>query len=133
MGFLITSRVAVALLLIASGGISPAAWAQCARGAEYEQTDAVKRRYPDPTVRFDTPAFAPGAAGFTTYEQMLAYLRGLSERSTSMFVSTAGYSQEGRVLPLLLFTNTGRFAPSELRRLERPIVLLVGQAHGNEP
>jgi hypothetical protein len=30
-------------------------WGQCAKGAEYEQPNAVKRRYPDPPVRFDTP------------------------------------------------------------------------------
>jgi hypothetical protein len=133
MEFMITRCMAAALLLVACGATSRAAWAQCAQGAEYEQLEAVKRRYPDPAVRFDTPAFAPGAVAFTTYEQMLSYVRGLSERSTNLFVSTAGYSQEGRMLPLLLFTNTGRFAPPELRRLGRPVVLIVAQAHGNEP
>jgi hypothetical protein len=133
MEFPIKRCVAAALLLTACGAISPIAWAQCARGAQYEQLDAVKRRYPDPPVRFDTPAFAPGAVGFTSYEQMLSYVRGLSERATNMLVSTAGHSQEGRSVPLLLFTNSGRLAPPELRRVERPLVLIVGQAHGNEP
>jgi hypothetical protein len=133
MELLTMRRVAAAFFLIACGVMSPAASAECARGAEYEQLDAVKRRYPDPDVRFDTPAFARDASGFTTYEQMLSYVRGLSERTTNLSVSTAGYSQEGRVVPLLLFTNAGRLALPGLRRLQRPVVLIVGQAHGNEP
>jgi hypothetical protein len=50
-----------------------------------------------------------------------------------MYVRTAGVSQEGRAVPAVMFTNTGRFAAAELRRLDRPVVLIVGQMHGNEP
>ena len=40
--------------------------AQCAKGAEYTQSEAMKSRYPDPPQRIDTPAFAPGKTGYTT-------------------------------------------------------------------
>jgi hypothetical protein len=106
MKCLMTRAIAAVLVATASAMLSTAVWGRCAKGAEYEQPDAVKRRYPDPPVRFDTPAFAAGATGFTTYEQMLAYVRALAERTSNLSVSTAGYSQEGRVLPLLLFTRT---------------------------
>ena len=33
------------------------AYAQCARGPEYRQADAVRHRYPDPGIAFATPAF----------------------------------------------------------------------------
>src|SRR5688572_26340633 len=124
--------IAIAALvpLLAAG--APAA-AQCARGVEYQQSEAVKRRYPDPPLTFDTPAFAPGKTGFTTHDELVAYLGKLSARAGNLLVRTAGWSQEGRVLPVLVFSNGGRFSPAELRRSNRPIVLLVGQLHGNEP
>lgn len=125
-------RASVAGLTLVLTAAAPAR-AQCAQGAEYKQTDAVKQRYPDPPVRFDTPAFAPGKAGFTTHAEMMAYLEALASRAGNMLVRTAGWSQEGRVLPVLLFTNSRRFGPAELQRLNRPIVVLVGQLHGNEP
>ena len=112
---------------------APSVGAQCARGAQYTQSEPVKRRYPDPAVRFDTPAFAPGKTDFTSHGEMMAYLEKLSERADNMLVRTAGWSQENRVLPVLLFTNSGRFSPAELQRMDRPIVVFVGQLHGNEP
>jgi hypothetical protein len=107
--------------------------AQCAAGAEYHQTEAVKRRYPDPAVKFETPAFAPGKTGYTSYEEMTAFVRKLSTGARNMRIVTAGRSQEDRVIPALVFTNDGRYTGADLRRLQRPIVFLVGQLHGNEP
>jgi hypothetical protein len=125
---------ATAVALLVPGLLATAtATAQCVRGAEYRQSDAVKRRYPDPPVRFDTPAFAPGKTDFTTHDELMAYLAKLGERAGNLLVRTAGFSQEGRVLPVLVFTNSGRFSPVELQRMDRPIVVLVGQLHGNEP
>jgi hypothetical protein len=125
------SRAGFALMVWAA--FAAGAQAQCAPDVEYKQSDAVKRRYPDPPVRFDTPAFAAGKSAFTTHDEMMDYLEKLGERAGNMLVRTGGYSQEGRVLPVLLFTNSGRFALAELKRLNRPIVVLVGQMHGNEP
>ena len=107
--------------------------AQCAKGAEYAQSDAVKSRYPDPSQRIDTPAFAPGKTGYTSYPEMMAFVQRLARGSRNLFVRTAGQSQEGRTIPALILTNAGRFTGPDLRTLQRPIVFLVGQLHGNEP
>jgi len=123
---------AVLALALCAGPANPAS-ARCVRGAEYTQSDAVKRRYPDPPVQFDTPAFAAGKTGYTTHAEMMAYLEALAGRTDNMLVRVAGHSQERRAVPAVFFTNAGRFAPSELQRLDRPIVLLLGQLHGNEP
>ncbi|HET7160738.1 MAG TPA: M14 family zinc carboxypeptidase, partial [Burkholderiales bacterium] len=108
-------------------------YAQCTPGAPYEQTEAVKRRYPDPAVRFETPAFAQGKTGYTSHEEMTSFLDRLARRAGNMRVVPAGLSQEGRTIPALVFTDFGRYTGADLRRLQRPIVFLVGQLHGNEP
>ena len=127
-------RVAAAGLALTLYALCPAhARAQCAPDVEYTQSEAVKRRYPDPPVRFDTPAFAAGKTDFTTHGEMMEYLEKLADRAGNMLVRMAGYSQEGRAMPLLVFTDSGRYAPAELNRLNRPIVVLIGQMHGNEP
>src|SRR5687768_8248480 len=82
--------------------------AQCAPDVEYRQSDAVRQRYPDPPLRFATPAFASGKSGFTTHDEMMAYLESLAGRAGNMLMRTAGHSQEGRVLPVLVFTSDGR-------------------------
>ena len=122
-----------ALALALCLGPVASAHAQCARGAPYAQSESVKQRYPDPPVQLGTPAFAPGKSDFTTHAEMMAYLAALESRTDNMLVRIAGYSQELRVLPALFFTDSGRYAPAELQRLDRPIVVLVGQLHGNEP
>ena len=126
-------RARALLVLALTSASAEHAWAQCARGPEYTQAEAVKRRYPDPPVKFETPAFARAKAGYTTHDEMMDYLEALSSRVDNMRIRVAGYSQEGRALPALLFTNARRFLPAELQRLERPVVTLVGQLHGNEP
>ncbi len=125
--------VCAASVLAWCGAAASPAQAQCAAGAEYQQTEAVKRRYPDPQIPIDTPAFAPGKAGFTSYEEMVAFVRKLSSGARNMRVVTAGRSQEDRIIPALVFSNEGRFTGADLRRLQRPVVFLVGQLHGNEP
>ena len=107
--------------------------AQCVAGREYRQSDAVRARYPDPPVRFATPAFAPGKTDFTSHEEMMKFVHSLARDSAAMRVRIIGESQEGRALPLLIFSDSGDASPSALRRLGRPIVFLVGQVHGNEP
>ena len=129
----ITTGVFLSLIVTAVPATAPSAHAQCARGAEYQQSDAVKRRYPDPQIRFDTPAFAAAKTGFTTHEEMISYVGRLARSARNMHVATAGRSQEDRLIPALVFTNHGRYTGADLRRLQRPIVFLVGQLHGNEP
>ena len=99
----------------------------------YRQSEAVKQRYPDPPVRFETPGFAPGRTDFTTHEDMMAFITDLQRRADNLQVRIAGQSQEGRAIPALVFSNSRATAPADLLRLNRPVVLLVGLQHGNEP
>ncbi|GLR90107.1 M14 family metallopeptidase [Bradyrhizobium iriomotense] len=102
--------------------VSPAT-AQFDPAKAYEEAPAVAARYPDPGVDYDTPALAPGRTGFTGHAEMMAYLSALQAKSSVMTMKIAGRSQQGRELPLLIF---GSMAPT------RPVVLLIGQQHGNE-
>lgn len=120
-----------ALAACAAG--APQVYAQCAAGAQYQQSEAVKRRYPDPPQRFATPAFAQGKTDYTSHEEMTSFLARLSRQAGNMRIVTAGRSQEGRSIPALVFTDYGRYTGTDLRRLQRPVVFLIGQLHGNEP
>ncbi|MGZ5151745.1 MAG: hypothetical protein ACXWI6_17060 [Burkholderiales bacterium] len=70
----------ISALCMYSACVCPA-YSQCAAGAQYQQSEAVKQRYPDPPVRFTTPAFEPGKTGFTSHEEMMAFLESLSKRN----------------------------------------------------
>jgi Zinc carboxypeptidase len=99
----------------------------------YQQSEAVRSRYPDPPVRYDTPGFAPGRSDFTSHEEMMDFISNLQRRANNLHVRIAGQSQEGRAIPALVFSNTRASAAPDLLRLNRPLVLLVGLQHGNEP
>lgn len=99
----------------------------------YRQSEAVRSRYPDPPVRYDTPGFAPGRSDFTSHEEMTEFISNLQRRADNLHVRIAGHSQEGRAIPALVFSDTRSSAAADLLRLNRPVVLLVGLQHGNEP
>jgi murein tripeptide amidase MpaA len=120
----------VCVLLLAPSSI---VHAQDIEAEEYRQGEAVKQRYPDPRVTFSTPGFAPGKKNFTSHEEMMAFLHELRGQTDNMSLRILGHSQEGRVIPLLVFSNSGRFATSDLLRLNRPVVFLQGLQRGNEP
>src|SRR5207244_1763947 len=89
----------------------------------YKEAPGVAARYPDPQVDYDTPALAPGRTSFTSHAEMMAYLAALQAKSSVMTTTIVGRSQQDSELPLLMF---GGFAPA------KPVVLLIGQQHGNE-
>jgi len=89
----------------------------------YREAPAVAARYPDPTVDYDTPALGAGRTSFTSHAEMMAYLQALQAKSPAMTMKIIGRSQQDRELPLLVL---GSLAPS------KPVVLLIGQQHGNE-
>ncbi len=99
----------------------------------FQQNEAVKARYADPAVQYDTPGFAPGRTDFTSHAEMLEFVYGLQARSDNLHIRIVGTSQEGRPIPLLVLSNSGFTAAVDLQRLNRPIVFLVGLQHGNEP
>jgi len=108
-------------------------WAQFNPERAYRQSDAVRQHYPDPAVRFDTPAFAPGKTDFTSHAEMMDFIYALQKSSSNVHVRIVGASQEGRAIPMLILSNSGLSSPADLIRLNRPIVFLQGLQHGNEP
>ena len=90
----------------------------------YVENPAVAARYPDPDVTYNTPAFAPGRRDFTSQEEVTAFLDELKSHAPQMTMKLLGRSQQGRELPLMVFGTPAA---------TKPVVLLIGQQHGNEP
>lgn len=120
------SLLAAGLVLALGGG----ALAQFKPETVYRESEAVAERYPDPPVTYATPAFAPGKTDFTGQGEMMAFLTGLAGRAPQMTLSIIMKSQEGRDMPALVFTRHGI---DTVGRGQRPVVMLIGQQHGNEP
>ena len=101
--------------------------------------DAVAARFPDPAVRYRTPAFDAGRASFTSNAELASLLRGLvrdgraSSGGTMVRLLSVGNSQSGVPLEALLLTRNPDASPAALLRAGRPTVLLIGQQHGDEP
>ena len=103
-------------------------------------------RFPDPPIRYRTPAFEPGHDGFTSNAELRSLLHGLvrdggGPGATRISLKWLGSSQTGVPLEALHFT---RGAAASLLRAPtaastpppqpaRPTVLLIGQQHGDEP
>jgi hypothetical protein len=126
-------RAPLAAALVALCAVAAPAWGQFQPERQYRQSEEVRKRYPDPVVHYDTPGFAAGRADFTSHEEMLEFVYGLQLKADNLHVRIIGTSQEGRPIPLLVFSNSGLSAAADLARLPRPVVLLVGLQHGNEP
>lgn len=98
---------------------------------------AVMARFPDPAVRFGTPAFAPGRTSFTSNAELLSQLRALTREtrapSLRAQVMVAGSSQTGQPIEALLLARQSDLSPAAIRASGRPTVLLIGQQHGDEP
>jgi len=124
-GAMSSRNVLAACLVVALGGI---AQAQFKPETAYRESEAVAERYPDPPAAYTTPAFAPGKADFTSQSEMMAFLTGL--RAPQMILSIVAKSQEGRDMPALVFTRHG---VDMIGKGQRPVVMLIGQQHGNEP
>ncbi|HEX8570550.1 MAG TPA: M14 family metallocarboxypeptidase [Caulobacteraceae bacterium] len=107
--------------------------AQTDAPAVYQQSAPVLARYPDVPIRLDAPGVAPGRTTFTSQQEMEAHLAGLKARAPRFLLGSLGSSSQGRNLPYLVFTAEGLTDLERVRRLQRPVVWLVGQQHGNEP
>jgi hypothetical protein len=99
----------------------------------YEQSDAVRRRFPDPQVSFPTPGFENGKSGFTSQDEMMHFVTNLAKRYRTVQLRIIGRSQEGRAIPLLLLSGARIASPVDAVRLGRPVVWLQGLQHGDEP
>ena len=69
---------------------------------------------------------------FTSYPEMMDYLRQLKMSSLDMRMGTYGTTREGRELPYVIFSRPLVSQPWEAQLLGRPIVLLAANVHGGE-
>ena len=81
----------------------------------------------------DSPAFAAATPSLTSDEALVGFLTTLAGASRCLRLSSLGQSQQGRDLPLVYLTREGLDDPLAIARLDRPVIWLLGQQHGNEP
>lgn len=88
---------------------------------------AVAARFPAPPVRYETPGLAEGREQYTSNDELQAWLVDLvrvgGRDGTRVELIEAGRSQQGAPLQALHLS----------RGAGRPVVLLIGQQHGDEP
>ena len=103
------------------------------------ESPALAARFPDPDVRYRTPAFEPGHDGFTSNAELRALLQGLvsddtgGPGATRVSLKWLGSSQAGVPLEALHFTRSTAADLLPTANPARPTVLLIGQQHGDEP
>jgi hypothetical protein len=100
---------------------------------DFKQSPELLARFPDVPIALDTPGLKPGKTGFTSQEEMIAYVDGVAARNPAVVRGSLGKSGQGRDLPYLVFTAEGGLDLAAAGRLNRPVVWLIGQQHGNEP
>jgi hypothetical protein len=123
-----------AALLSATMTVIPPAHAQdITMGTRYRQSADVLARYPDINLKLNTPAVAPGRTTYTSHAELESYLLALARPDAPLVLQTLTKTQQGRSLPLLIFTPERLTDPARIRATGRPIVWLIGQQHGNEP
>ncbi len=84
--------------------------------------EAVAARFPDPEAPYRTPGLAPGREAFTSNAELADALRAIVARGAARLIEPA-VSVAGEPLMALHFGHGDG----------RPVVLLIGQQHGNEP
>ena len=97
---------------------------------------AVAARFPDPSVRYETPGLASGRQDFTTNAELTQWLRQLASSqkgATRSQMLDLGLSQRGTPIHALVVTRVANTHAAALEDSGRPTVLLVGQQHGDEP
>ena len=95
----------------------------------YNETPAVSARYPVIDVPEAIPSLAPGKADFTSHAELMAYVTALAARTPNLRVDASARSQQGREIPVLLFSRNHAGIGSGAK----PVALVIGQQHGNEP
>lgn len=100
-------------------------------------SEAVAARFPEPSVRYETPGLQEGRSNFTSQAEIAQWLRDIASKSlgsgTLLGVVAAGTSQRGEPIQALVATRARSIEPRALDALDRPTVLLVAQQRGNEP
>lgn len=108
-----------------------------AHAAELPYGAAVAARFPDPSVRYETPGLAEGRRAFTTNAELSQWLRQLARAQRNATTRTQllelGLSQRGEPIQALVLTRAAGTDMAALEASGRPTVLLIGQQHGDEP
>lgn len=99
----------------------------------YAQSAAVRARFADVDVVLDAPTLTAPRPGYTTQDEMMAFLAARKSASSRMGLISAGTSQQGRDIPVAFFTKEGVQSLDAAKAFPRPVVWFIGQQHGNEP
>ena len=130
---------------VAAAGVpnaAPVAVAEAASApAPMFESPGVAARFPDPLVSYNTPAFEPGHAGYTSNAELRALMHGLvrdgqgAPNATTVRLLQVGSSQTGIPLEALQFSRepVPLASTGATTSPVRPTVLLVGEQHGDEP
>ena len=124
------AATAIAFVWVALSGHSAPASAQTAVAQPMPYSDAVAARFPVPTGADAAAVLAPDASGFTSNADLAAQLAAVvasAPPGTQIRRLVPGQSQGGLALEALHFSRGLSTRPS------RPLVLLIGQQHGDEP
>src|SRR5688572_4993781 len=68
----------------------------------------------------------------TRYEEVLSFIAELQKRSPLLRLESFGASEEGRKLPLMIFSDTPIFNPRDARATGRPVVFIMANIHAGE-
>lgn len=66
------------------------------------------------------------------YEEVLNFITELQKRSSLLRLESFGKSEEGRMLPLMIFSDTSVSNPREARASGKPIVFIMANIHAGE-
>src|SRR5688572_31006696 len=68
----------------------------------------------------------------TRYEEVLNFIAELQKRSPLLRLESFGTSEEGRKLPLMIFSDTPISNPRDARATGRPVVFIMANIHAGE-
>lgn len=101
-------------------------------GAKFQQSEAVKARFPDVALPLTAPSLTKSPPQLTSHDEMTAFLTKIVEGKSNAAIVQIGQSQDGRSIPAVLFTREGVKSLDEARALGRPAIWFIGQQHGDE-
>ena len=115
------SKMRVALAAVLLGAVS-----LVAPVAAQQQWTPVQEGFPR------TAAELSGFTEYTRHGEMWEYIQALRSQSTDMRLGSYGQTREGRNLAYAVFSRPMVVEPWEAWTLERPVIVLAANVHGNE-
>lgn len=68
----------------------------------------------------------------TRYDEVLTFIAELQKRSPLLCVESFGKSEEGRLLPLMIFSDSPISSPRDARATGKPVVFIMANIHAGE-